>query len=74
MRENGEEVSWTGGEHRGDDILYSEESDGWQDVDVVVGIDVVEVICVSVVMEFVGVLDWWLWSDVEGAESVDVGD
>ena len=74
MRENGEEVSWTAGEHRGDDILYSEESDGWQVVDVVVGIDVVEVICVSVVMEFVGVLDWWLWSDVEGAESVDVGD
>ena len=33
-----------------------------------------EVICVSVVMEFVGVLDWWLWSDVEGEENVDVGD
>ena len=74
MRENGGEVSWTGGEHRGDDILYSEESGGWQVVDVVVGSDVVEAICVFVVMEFVGVLDWWLWSDVEGEESVDVGD
>ena len=74
MRENGKEVSWIGDEHPVDDILYSEESDGWQAVDVVVGIDVVEVICVSVVMEFVDVLDWWLWSDVEGAESVDVDD
>ena len=74
MRENGEEVSWIGDEHPVGDILYSEESDGWQAVDVVVGIDVVEVICVSVVMEFVDVLDWWLWNDVEGAESVDVDD
>ena len=39
-----------------------------------VGIDVVEVICVFVVMESAGVLDWWLWSDVEGEGNVDVDD
>ena len=74
MRENGEEVSWIGGELLEGDIPYLEESGGWWDVDVVVEIGVVEVICVCMVMECVGVSDWWLWNDVAEEGSVDVGD
>ena len=54
---NGEEEFWSGGELHVDDTLYWEESDGRWNVDVVDWIDAVEVICVSVVKECVGVLD-----------------
>ena len=74
MCENGEEVFWIGGELHVDDILYWEESGGRWNVDVVVGIDVVEVICVSVARECVGVLDWLSWSDTEEGENVDGDD
>ena len=53
---NGEEEFWSGGELHVDD-MYWEESDGRWNVDVVDWIDAVEVICVSVVKECVGVLD-----------------
>ena len=68
---NGEEVFWSGGEHQVVDTLCWEESVGQWSVDVVDWTDVVEGICVFVVMECVGVSDWWSWSDVEGEVSVD---
>ena len=71
---NGEEVFWSGGELHVDDTLYWEESDGQWSVDVVDWIDVVEEICVFVVMECVCVSDWWSWSDVEEEVSVDGDD
>ena len=74
MCENVEEVFWIGGELHVDDILCWEESGGQWNVDVVDWIGAVEVICVFVVRECVGVLDWLSWSDIEEEGNVDGDD
>ena len=68
-----EAVVFVSGDCLVDGTLYWEESDGQWSVGVVDGTDALEVICVSVVKEYDGVLDWW-WSGDEVGENVDGGD